>query len=173
MPCAGASDAACGSEPLTATGAGGSVILMTPQELENLAHLRRARDLIDREYAKPLDVPTIAARALMSPAHFSRQFRAAYGETPYNYLMTRRIERAMTLLRSGMSVTDACIAVGCTSLGSFSSRFTEIAGETPTAYRLREHPAVNAMPACIVKTTTRPARDGSSRIREANARTAV
>ena len=104
---------------------------MTPQELENLAHLRRARDLIDRDYAQPLDVPTMAAKALMSPAHFSRQFRAAYGETPYSHLMTRRIERAMALLRAGSSVTDACMAVGCTSLGSFSSRFLEIVGETP------------------------------------------
>jgi AraC-like DNA-binding protein len=90
---------------------------MTPQEIENLAHLRRARDLIDRDYARPLDVPTMARRALMSPAHFSRQFRAAYGETPYSYLMTRRIERAKALLRAGTSVTDACMAVGCTSLG--------------------------------------------------------
>ena len=130
---------------------------MTPQELENLAHLRRARDLIDREYAKPLDVPTMAAKALMSPAHFSRQFRAAYGETPYSYLMTRRIERAMALLRAGMSVTDACMAVGCTSLGSFSSRFTEIVGETPTAYRGREHDAVKAMPACVAKEQHAPA----------------
>jgi AraC-like DNA-binding protein len=137
---------------------------MTPQELENLAHLRRARDLIDRHYAEPLDVPTMAQRALMSPAHFSRQFRAAYGETPYTYLMTRRIERAMALLRSGMSVTDACVEVGATSLGSFSSRFTEIVGETPSAYRTREHEAVTAMPACVVKMQTRPAR---SRIREA------
>src|SRR6201996_7196842 len=110
---------------------------MTPEELANLALLRRARDLIDREYAKPLDVPTIAQRALMSPAHFSRQFRAAYGETPYSYLMTRRIERAMALLRAGASVTDACMAVGCTSLGSFSTRFTELVGETPSAYRGR------------------------------------
>ena len=108
---------------------------MNKQELENLAHLRRARDLIDRDYAKPLDVPTMADKALMSPSHFSRQFSAAYGETPYSYLMTRRIERAMALLRDGMSVTDACMAVGCTSLGSFSSRFTEIVGETPTEYR--------------------------------------
>jgi AraC-like DNA-binding protein len=137
---------------------------MTPQELANLAHLRRARDLIDREYARPLDVPTMASRALMSAAHFSRQFRAAYGETPYSYLMTRRIERAMALLRGGMSVTDACMAVGSTSLGSFSSRFTEIAGETPTAYRAREHHAVAAMPACIAKANTRPRR---SRIEEA------
>jgi AraC-like DNA-binding protein len=135
---------------------------MTPQELANFAHLRRARDLIDREYARPLDVPTMAARALMSPAHFSRQFRAAYGETPYSYLMTRRIERAMALLRSGMSVTDACMAVGSTSLGSFSARFTELAGETPSAYRARAHDSVLAMPACVAKVRTRP-----SRIREA------
>ena len=141
---------------------------MNPQELTNLAHLRRARDLIDREYARPLDVPTMAQRALMSPAHFSRQFRAAYGETPYSYLMTRRIERAMALLRAGASVTDACMEVGCTSLGSFSSRFTEITGETPSAYRSREHSAVEAMPACIAKVRTRPHRDGqASRIREA------
>ena len=142
---------------------------MTPQELENLAHLRRARDLIDRDFAQPLDVPTMAQRALMSPAHFSRQFKAAYGETPYSYLMTRRIERAMALLRAGVSVTDACMAVGCTSLGSFSSRFTEIVGESPTAYRRHEHAAVKAMPSCVVKTNTRPVRDASSRIREARA----
>lgn len=140
---------------------------MTPQELANLAHLRRARDLIDREYAQPLDVPTLAAHALMSPAHFSRQFRAAYGETPYAYLMTRRIERAMALLREGMSVTDACMTVGCTSLGSFSSRFTEIVGETPSAYRQHEHPAVTAMPPCVAKVRTRPTRGKPSRIREA------
>jgi AraC-like DNA-binding protein len=139
---------------------------MTPQELENLAHLRRARDLIDREYAKPLDVPTMAERALMSPAHFSRQFRAAYGETPYSYLMTRRIERAMALLRAGVSVTDACMAVGCTSLGSFSSRFSELVGETPTEYRRREHDAVEAMPPCMAKTYTRPVKK-TSRIGEA------
>jgi AraC-like DNA-binding protein len=139
---------------------------MTPQELENLAHLRRARDLIDREYAKPLDVPTMADRAFMSPAHFSRQFRAAYGETPYSYLMTRRIERAMALLRAGLSVTDACMAVGCTSLGSFSSRFSELVGETPTEYRRREHDAVEAMPPCMAKTYTRPVRK-TSRIGEA------
>ncbi|MEV8564584.1 helix-turn-helix transcriptional regulator [Streptomyces sp. NPDC051322] len=147
---------------------------MNSQGLANLAHLRRARDLIDREYARPLDVPTMARPALMSPAHFSRQFRAAYGETPYQYLMTRRIERAMALLRAGMSVTDACMEVGCTSLGSFSSRFTEIVGETPSAYRLREHSAVTAMPACVAKVFTRPTRDGrptgetASSIREAD-----
>nr|WP_218857405.1 helix-turn-helix transcriptional regulator [Leifsonia soli] len=126
--------------------------------MQTLAHLRRARDLIDRDYAKPLDVPTMAARAFMSPAHFSRQFRAAYGETPYSYLMTRRIERAMALLRTGMSVTDACMAVGCTSLGSFSSKFSEVVGMTPTDYRAREHEAVRAMPDCIAKQRTRPVR---------------
>lgn len=131
---------------------------MTPEELENLAHLRRARDLIDREYAKPLDVPTMAQKALMSPSHFSRQFRAAYGETPYSYLMTRRIERAMALLREGMSVTDACMAVGCTSLGSFSSSFAEIVGETPTEYRRQQHDAVRAMPSRMAMERTRPAR---------------
>ena len=146
---------------------------MTPQELESLAYLRRARDLIDREYAKPLDVPTMAAEALMSPAHFSRRFRAAYGETPYGYLMTRRIERAMALLRSGVSVTDACMAVGCTSLGSFSSRFAEIVGETPSSYRSREHDAVNAMPACVAKAHTRPVRTASSRIGEASSEAAA
>jgi AraC-like DNA-binding protein len=140
---------------------------MTPQDLANLAHLRRARDLIDREYARPLDVPTMAQHAFMSPAHFSRQFRAAYGETPYGYLMTRRIERAMALLRGGMSVTDACMTVGCTSLGSFSSRFTEIVGETPSAYRSREHPAVTAMPPCVAKVRTRPTRNAPSRNGEA------
>ena len=134
---------------------------MTPERLATLAHLRRARDLIDREYARPLDVPTIAAKAFMSPAHFSRQFRAAYGETPYSYLMTRRIERAMALLRDGMSVTDVCMAVGSTSLGSFSSRFAEVTGETPSSYRARSHPAVESMPSCTAKVVSRP-----SRIRE-------
>ena len=146
---------------------------MTPQELANLAHLRRARDLIDREYARPLDVPAMARHALMSPAHFSRQFRAAYGETPYSYLMTRRIERAMALLRGGMSVTDACMTVGCTSLGSFSSRFTELVGEPPSAYRNREHRAVIAMPACVAKVRTRPTRNQPSRNGEAARETAA
>ncbi|HEV7185817.1 MAG: helix-turn-helix transcriptional regulator [Leifsonia sp.] len=141
---------------------------MSPEELATLAHLRRARDLIDRDYAKPLDVPTIAQRALMSPSHFSRQFRAAYGETPYSYLMTRRIERAMALLRGGMSVTDACMAVGCTSLGSFSTRFTELVGETPTSYRAREHAAVIAMPSCEAKQRTKPTREKPSSFREAS-----
>ncbi|MET0480115.1 MAG: helix-turn-helix transcriptional regulator [Mycetocola sp.] len=141
---------------------------MTPQELENLACLRRARDSIDRNFAEPLDVPSMARVALMSPAHFSRRFRAAYGETPYSYLMTRRIERAMAMLRDGASVTDACMAVGCTSLGSFSSRFTEIVGESPRAYRSREHHAVNAMPSCVAKAQTRPVRNASSGTRDSS-----
>ena len=129
---------------------------MTP---EDLAHLRRARDLMDREYARPLDVPAMARAALMSPAHFSRQFRAAYGETPYGYLMTRRIERAKALLRRGdRSVTDVCLEVGCTSLGSFSARFTEIVGESPSAYRARDHRAGATVPACVAKAWTRPER---------------
>jgi AraC-like DNA-binding protein len=136
---------------------------MDQQQLANLAHLRRARDLVDREYARPLDVPTMARHALMSPGHFSRAFRAAYGETPYSYLMTRRVERAMALLREGMSVTDACMTVGCTSLGSFSSRFTELVGMTPSAYRAGEHQAVTAMPACVAKIRTRPTRDRPAR----------
>src|SRR5690348_15693555 len=131
---------------------------MTPEELADLAHLRRARDRIDREYAQPLDVPAMARTALMSPAHFSRKFRAAYGETPYSYLMTRRIERAKALLREGMSVTDACMAVGCTSLGSFSSRFNEIVGETPSAYRGRDHSHLQVVPPCVTKVATRPQR---------------
>jgi transcriptional regulator GlxA family with amidase domain len=131
---------------------------MTPEEMADLAHLRRARDLMDREYAEPLDVPVMARTALMSPAHFSRKFRAAYGETPYSYLMTRRIERAQALLRQGMSVTDACVAVGCTSLGSFSSRFTEIVGETPSQYRARDHSDLEIMPSCVVMFVTRPQR---------------
>lgn len=128
------------------------------QQTQTLVYLRRARDLIDRAYAEPLDVPTLAAKALMSPAHFSREFKAAYGETPYGYLMTRRIERAMALLRAGSSVTEACMAVGATSLGSFSSSFTEIVGETPSAYRARPHEAAEAMPLCIAKILTRPTR---------------
>ncbi len=154
---------------------------MTPQDLAALVQLRRARDAIDRDYAQPLDVPTMAGHALMSPAHFSRRFAAAYGETPYGYLMTRRIERAMALLRMGSSVTDACMAVGCTSLGSFSSRFTEFVGQTPSAYRAGEHGAMSRIPACVAKATMRPSRRRAagtsagqqSRIREAAAASAA
>jgi transcriptional regulator GlxA family with amidase domain len=102
---------------------------MTPQEMADLVHLRRARDLMDRAYAEPLDVSAMARTALTSPAHFSRKFRAAYGETPYSYLMTRRVERAKALLRQGESVSDTCFAVGCTSLGSFSSLFIAATSE--------------------------------------------
>jgi AraC-like DNA-binding protein len=131
---------------------------MTPQEIADLVHLRRARDLIDRAYAQPLDVPAMAHAALMSPAHFSRKFRAAYGETPYSYLMTRRIERAKALLRQGSSVTDTCVAVGCTSLGSFSSRFTEVVGMTPSEYRGRDHRQFELVPSCVSMFVTRPQR---------------
>ena len=142
---------------------------MTSGELANLAHLRRARDLIDREYARPLSVAALARAALMSKAHFSRQFSAAYGETPYSYLMTRRIERAQALLRGGeLSVTEVCAAVGCSSLGSFSARFTELAGETPTAYRARDHAALAGVSGCVTRQLTRPIRK-SSRIGETRA----
>ncbi len=114
---------------------------------------------MDREYASPLDVAAAARAALMSPGHFARQFRAAYGETPHSYLMTRRIERAKALLRRGdLSVTEVCIAVGCTSLGSFSARFTELVGETPTAYRARDHSALVGVPGCVARDLTRPSR---------------
>jgi AraC-like DNA-binding protein len=128
-------------------------------DLDELRYLRRARDRMDREYAQPLDVPALARTALMSTAHFSRRFREAYGETPYSYLMTRRIERAMALLRRGdMSVTEACFAVGCTSLGSFSARFTEVVGETPSAYRAGDHHELEVVPGCQVMVLTRPRR---------------
>ena len=141
---------------------------VTPEEIADLAHLRRARDLIDREYARPLDVAALARAALMSTAHFSRRFRAAYGETPYAYLTTRRIERAKGLLRRGdMSVTEVCLAVGCTSLGSFSARFAELVGETPTAYRARDHSALASVPGCVARDITRPKRK-PSRIGEAH-----
>ena len=130
--------------------------MMTPEQVRALEHLRRARDLMDREYAKPLDVPTLARHALMSPAHFSRQFKAAYGESPYGYLITRRVERAMALLRAGSSVTDACVAVGCSSLGSFSASFRALTGETPSGFRAREHTALEEMPACMVRVLSRP-----------------
>lgn len=132
---------------------------VTPEGLANLAHLRRARDLMDREYERPLDVAALASAAFMSSAHFSRQFRATYGETPYAYLMTRRIERAKALLRRGdLSVTEVCVAVGFTSLGSFSVRFTQLVGEAPTAYRARDHSALASVPACTARDITRPSR---------------
>jgi transcriptional regulator GlxA family with amidase domain len=130
----------------------------------DLVLLRRARDMIDRDYAEPLDVPALARTALMSAGHFSRSFRAAFGQTPYSYLMTRRIERAKALLRRGdLSVTEVCVAVGCTSLGSFSTRFTELVGESPSAYRARRHDAGATIPACFAKIMTRPVRNREAR----------
>lgn len=128
-------------------------------DLDELRRLRRARDRMDREYARPLDVAALAETALMSCAHFSRRFREEYGETPYSYLLTRRIERAAALLRRGdLSVTDVCFLVGWTSLGSFSSRFTELVGESPSAYRSRAHPELRAVPPCQAMLLTRPRR---------------
>ncbi len=131
---------------------------------EDFVLLRRARDRMDREYTQPLNVDALAQTALMSPGHFSRSFRAAYGETPYGYLMTRRVERAMALLRRGdMSVTEVCMAVGASSLGSFSSKFTELVGETPSAYRARAHDVDVDLPPCIAKILTRPVRNGEAK----------
>ncbi|HEX4216205.1 MAG TPA: helix-turn-helix transcriptional regulator [Candidatus Dormibacteraeota bacterium] len=130
----------------------------------DLVRLRQARDRIDRDYAEPLDVPALARVALMSTGHFARSFRAAFGETPYSYLMTRRIERAKALLRQGgMSVTDVCFAVGCTSLGTFSTRFTELVGESPSSYRVRDHEDGAAIPACFAKIMTRPVRNRAAK----------
>ncbi|REK88882.1 AraC family transcriptional regulator [Streptomyces inhibens] len=130
------------------------------QHLRDLALLRRVRDRIDREYAQPLDVEALARGVNMSAGHFSRQFRLAYGEPPYAYLMTRRIERAMALLRRGdLSVTEVCFAVGCASLGTFSSRFTELVGVPPSVYRRQAAPAKAGMPSCVEKQVTKPIRN--------------
>jgi len=133
------------------------------QRLRDLARLRRVRDRIDREYAQPLDVEALARGAHMSAGHLSREFKLAYGESPYSYLMTRRIERAQALLRRGeLSVTEVCMAVGCTSLGSFSSRFAELVGMSPSAYRALDHSAQARVPACYAKLATRPSRNGEA-----------
>ncbi len=130
------------------------------QHLRDLARLRRVRDRIDREYAQPLDVEALARGANMSAGHLSRQFRLAYGTSPYSYLMTRRIERAMALLRRGdMSVTEVCFTVGCSSLGTFSTRFTELVGVPPSVYREQEAQATDGIPACTAKQVTRPVRN--------------
>jgi AraC-like DNA-binding protein len=130
------------------------------QRLQQLAQLRRVRDRIDREYAQPLDVEALARDAYMSPGHLSREFKQAYGESPYSYLMTRRIERAMALLRTGeLSVTEVCFAVGCASLGTFSTRFTELVGMPPSAYRRQADRATAGMPPCVAKQVTRPVRN--------------
>lgn len=129
-------------------------------DIRDLVRLRKAKDRMDREFDQPLDVPALARFAAMSTGHFSRSFKAAFGESPYSYLMTRRIERAKNLLRRGdVSVTDACFAVGCTSLGSFSTRFNEIVGESPSAYRARSHAPVEFIPPCIIMVMTKPIRN--------------
>jgi AraC-like DNA-binding protein len=135
----------------------------TSERLRHLTALRRVRDRIDREYAQPLDVEALARGANMSAGHLSREFRLAYGESPYSYLMTRRIERAMALLRRGdLSVTEVCFAVGCSSLGTFSSRFTELVGVSPSAYR-RQGAGASGIPACVEKQVTRPVRTRAPR----------
>ncbi len=138
--------------------------------LSELALLRRVRDRIDREYAQPLDVEALARGVNMSSGHLSRRFRHAYGESPYSYLMTRRIERAMALLRRGdLSVTEVCFTVGCSSLGTFSTRFTELVGVPPSTYRSDQARTTAGLPACVAKRVTRPVRnreatDGSARL---------
>ena len=137
------------------------------QDLRDLARLRRVRDRIDREYARPLDVEALARDAHMSPGHFSRQFRLAYGESPYSYLMTRRIERAMALLRRGdLNVTEVCFEVGCSSLGTFSTRFTELVGVPPSDYRRHAAGATVGMPPCVAKRVTKPIRNREARATE-------
>lgn len=130
------------------------------QRLRDLTLLRRVRDRIDRDYAQPLDVPSLAREVHMSAGHLSRQFRLAYGESPYSYLMTRRIERAMTLLRRGdLSVTEVCFAVGCSSLGTFSTRFSELVGEPPSVYQRRSGAGLPGVPSLVTKRVTRPIRN--------------
>jgi AraC-like DNA-binding protein len=129
-----------------------------------LARLRRVRDRMDREYAQPLDVEALARDAHMSAGHFSRAFRRAFGESPYSYLMTRRIERAMALLRRGdLSVTEVCFEVGCASLGTFSSRFTELVGVPPSTYRVQEAGAMAGVAPCVAKQVTKPIRNREAR----------
>jgi transcriptional regulator GlxA family with amidase domain len=138
------------------------------QRLRDLALLRRVRDRMDRDYAQPLDVEALALGVNMSAGHLSRQFKLAYGESPYSYLMTRRIERAMALLRRGdLSVTEVCFAVGCSSLGTFSTRFTELVGVPPSVYRRDGAQTTAGMPPCVAKQVTRPVRDRSIRNVEA------
>lgn len=137
-----------------------STVPLDERRRRDLVRLRRVRDRIDREYAQPLDVEALARGVHMSAGHLSRQFKAAFGESPYSYLMTRRVERAMTLLRRGdMSVTEVCFAVGCSSLGTFSTRFTELVGVPPSVYRREATRAVEGMPPCVAKRVTRPVRN--------------
>jgi transcriptional regulator GlxA family with amidase domain len=142
---------------MTATGKGPSA---AEEHLLDLARLRRVRDRMDREYAQPLNVEALASGVHMSAGHLSRQFKLAYGESPYAYLMTRRIERAMALLRRGdLSVTDVCFEVGCSSLGTFSMRFTELVGVPPSTYKNLSARATAGMPSCVAKQVTRPIRN--------------
>ncbi|MGY1670928.1 helix-turn-helix transcriptional regulator [Geodermatophilus sp. SYSU D00710] len=137
------------------------------QRLRDLARLRRVRDRIDREYAQPLDVEALARGVHVSAGHLSREFRRAYGESPYSYLMTRRIERAMALLRRGdLGVTEVCFAVGCSSLGTFSTRFTELVGMPPSTYRRLATEGTQGLPACVAKQVTRPVRNREARAGE-------
>src|SRR5687768_11253903 len=137
------------------------------ERLRDLALLRRVRDRMDREYAQPLDVEALARGVNMSAGHLSRQFRLAYGESPYSYLMTQRVERAMALLSLGdLSVTDVCYAVGCSSLGTFSTRFTELVGVPPSVYRRHAARATAGMPSCVAKQVTRPIRNREARVTE-------
>jgi AraC-like DNA-binding protein len=139
------------------------------QHLRDLARLRRVRDRIDRDYAQPLDVEALARGANMSAGHLSREFKLAYGEAPYGYLMTRRIERAMALLRRGdLSVTDVCFEVGCSSLGTFSTRFTELVGVSPSTYRRDAVRATLGMPSCVAKQVTKPIRNREAPVKEAH-----
>ncbi|MER5960958.1 helix-turn-helix transcriptional regulator [Streptomyces sp. NPDC002057] len=134
--------------------------LTEAHRLSDLARLRRVRDRIDREYALPLDVEALARGVSMSAGHLSRQFKQAYGESPYSYLMTRRVERAMALLQRGdLSVTDVCFTVGCSSLGTFSTRFTELVGVPPSVYRRRVADGEAGLPSCVAKQVTRPVRN--------------
>ena len=137
------------------------------QHLRDLALLRRVRDRIDREYAQPLNVEALARTAHMSAGHLSRQFRLAYGESPYSYLMTRRIERAMALLRRGdLTVTEVCFEVGCSSLGTFSTRFTELVGVPPSTYQREAAGAMAGVPPCVAKQVTRPVRNREAQLPE-------
>ena len=138
------------------------------ERLRDLALLRRVRDRIDREYAQPLDVEALARGVHLSAGHLSREFKAAYGESPYSYLMTRRVERAMALLRRGdLSVTEVCFAVGCSSLGTFSTRFTELVGMPPSVYRREDAEVAAGLPPCVAKQVTRPVRNREARVAEA------
>jgi AraC-like DNA-binding protein len=158
--------------PVRHAGVYGTISRMTSrpaaaQHLRDLVWLRRVRDRIDRDYEQPLDVEALARGAHMSAGHLSRQFRLAYGESPYGYLMTRRIERAMALLRRGdLSVTEVCFAVGCSSLGTFSTRFTELVGVSPSTYRRNEEYTTEGMPSCVAKQVTRPVRGREAPVTE-------